>query len=247
MSEPHQPAIIDYDAIAGAYAVHRQVHPGVFRGLVEEGKVTARSRVLEVGCGSGNYSIAMADQTGCTAEGIDPAPAMLEQARSRPSAVRFRAGAADNLGVGDSSHDLIFSVDVIHNVADIDAYMANAYRALAAGGRLCTVTDSAWVITHRVPLTSYFPETAAVDLRRYPGVERLRQAMLGTGFTVVFDTTVEHPYLLSDAAPYRQKVFSSLHLIDSDAYARGLASMEADLRAGPISCVARYTLVWGEK
>ena len=39
--------------------------------------------------------------------------------------------------------------------------------------------------------------------------------------------------------------FSSLLLIDEDAFARGMARLEADLARGPIPCVSPYTLIWG--
>ncbi|OFX26719.1 MAG: hypothetical protein A2Z07_02230 [Armatimonadetes bacterium RBG_16_67_12] len=45
--------------------------------------------------------------------------------------------------------------------------------------------------------------------------------------------------------PYRDRAFSSLHLIPQEAFARGLARMEQDLREGPIHCVSRYLLLWG--
>jgi hypothetical protein len=36
-----------------------------------------------------------------------------------------------------------------------------------------------------------------------------------------------------------------LQRIPDAAWQAGLARLEADLARGPVSCVARYTLVWG--
>jgi hypothetical protein len=109
------------------------------------------------------------------------------------------------------------------------------------------VTDSEAVIRARLPLTVYFPETAEVDLRRYPGIASITRSMASAGFVDFDEQTVEFPYELRTATPYREKVFSGLRLISEEAFQRGLRRMEEDLAKGPIPCVSRYTLVWGTK
>jgi hypothetical protein len=68
--------------------------------------------------------------------------------------------------------------------------------------------------------------------------------MTAAGFTDITEAHVELVYDLSDTAPYRARAFSSLHLISDDAFARGLAHLEADLTAGPVPCLSLYTLLW---
>ncbi|MDG6911932.1 MAG: hypothetical protein JRN35_02485 [Nitrososphaerota archaeon] len=58
---------------------------------------------------------------------------------------------------------------------------------------------------------------------------------------------VEFPYELTDASAYRSKVFSSLQLISEQDFQRGLKRMEEQLAKGPISCMSRYSIVWGSK
>jgi hypothetical protein len=48
-----------YQEIAPDYARLRRVHPEVFRHLIESGPIHAGSRVLEIGCGTGNYICAL--------------------------------------------------------------------------------------------------------------------------------------------------------------------------------------------
>jgi hypothetical protein len=67
------------------------------------------------------------------------------------------------------------------------------------------------------------------------------------GFTDIAETTAEFPYLLTDSQAYRDRAFSSLHLIPDEAFQRGLARLVEDLRAGPIPCVSRYVLLWGTR
>jgi len=238
---------VDYDRNASDYAQHRQVHPAVLRRLALTGVIGPAFRVLEVGCGTGNYILTLQHLLGPSSWGIDPSEGMLALAREASAPVVFQLGQAERLEFADDFFDLVFSVDVIHHVGDHLAYFREAQRVLKPGGKVCTVTDSEWIIRHRQPLAVYFPETVQVELGRYPGVERLRDLMEQAGFGQVSEEMVEHPYQLNDAQPYRDQAFSSLHLIPDEAFRRGIRHMEQDLEKGPIACVSRYVLLWGAK
>lgn len=238
---------MDYDLLAAEYARHRQVHPEVLRELLTTGRVTGQSRVLEIGCGTGNYSAALVREVGCRCWGIDPSAEMLACARQSASEIPLQRGMAEHLPFGDSRFELVFSVDVVHHVRDRRAYTREAHRVLQPGGALCTVTDSEEIIRTRRPLAVYFPETVEVELARYPRVGELTDLLHETGFRSVREVTAAFPYLLKDVQPFRDRAFSSLHLISDRAFRNGIARMDADLRAGPIACESRYVLVWGTK
>lgn len=234
---------IDYDQLAADYAANRSVHPAVFATLLSA--VNGGMEVLEIGCGTGNYIGALHAATGATCWGIDPSEAMLAVARRRWPGVRCECAAAEALPFEPARFDFAFSVDVAHHLVDPAAAFGEARRVLRTGGQFCTVTDSQRIIETRVPLSTYWPETVAVEQARYHPLARLALWLEQAGFTAQREETVEHRYPLTDAAPYRARAYSALRLIDDAAFARGLARLEADLaRDGEISCVARYTLLW---
>jgi SAM-dependent methyltransferase len=239
--------LLDYNTLATDYARHRRVHAGVVEELLTVGAVTAAARVLEVGCGTGNYIVALESLTGCAGWGIDPSSQMLAQARPRSERIGWQLGRAERLDFAPASFDMIFSVDVIHHIADRPAFFAEAVRVAAPGGKVCTITDSEWIIRQRQPMSVYFPETVAIELERYPRIESLRAEMEQAGLRCISEHVVELSYALADIQSYRDKAFSALHLIPEEAFRRGVAGMECDLRAGPIPCVSRYLLLWGEK
>ena len=238
---------IDYDKIASEYARNRRVHPEVLRDLLLSSGISKASRVLEVGCGTGNYITSLEASTGCLCWGIDPSQEMLSKAKATSEIVDFQLGKAERLSFSTGFFDLVFSVDVIHHVDNRLAYFREAYRVLKAGGKVCTGTDSEDIIRHRQPLSIYFPETVEVDLKRYPRITELRDIMKGLGSNQISENTVEFVYQLEEVRAYRDKAFSCLHLIPEEAFKRGIERMKKDLRAGSIPAVSRYLLLWGTK
>ena len=239
--------VTDYAGLAQEYARHRKVHPAVLRDLLQESGIYAQSSVLEVGCGTGNYTLALESTVGSPCWGMDPSEEMLAEASEGPGSVHFQVGRAEQLEFSTGFFDLAFSVDVIHHLEDIARYFQEAFRILKPGGRVCTVTDSEWIIRHREPLAVYFPESVDVDLARYPRLRELRALKRDAGFAELSEHTVEFPYELRDAQAYRDRAFSSVFLIGEGAWRRGLERIERDLQTGSISCISRYVLLWGTR
>ena len=71
----------------------------------------------------------------------------------------------------------------------------------------------------------------------------MRQA----GFNTIQETQVKMTFEIDDAQSYRDRAYSSLHLIPQQAFQSGLARLEKDLDQGPISGFSSYTLLWGHK
>ncbi len=244
MAEPN-PYQLDFDRRVAEFVRHRKVHPDILQQLVGSGLLGPETRVLDVGSGTGNYAAALSEATGCRMSGIDPSAQMLDHARGVVSWESLTQGSAELLPFANASFDLVMSTDVIHHVRDRDAYFQEAARVLRGGGQIVTVTDSHDDIPRRRPLSSHFPETIPVELNRYPPVPRLLEEMTRAGFTGARIVKVSHDYELEDIRAYRDRAFSTLLLIDEDAFTRGIARLEADLERGPISCTSLYTMIWG--
>jgi ubiquinone/menaquinone biosynthesis C-methylase UbiE len=228
---------------AAAYERHRSADYSLIAALVDGAGLGPGSRVLEVGCGTGDYLAPIAS-TGASCTGVDPSEEMLAVARRRVPEARFFAARAESLPLPDESADFVYSVDVSHHIADLAAFFAEARRVLAAGGRICTATEDEEGMQQRLH-AHYFPEALEADLARYPTPEQLSAAMQAAGFSEIELARFETPFEVRDAGPYRERALSSLELIPEDAFGRGLERLERDLERGALRGISRRLLAWG--
>jgi SAM-dependent methyltransferase len=102
-------------------------------------------RILEVGCGGGQCSIAFARQ-GAVVAGLDLSAAQLDFARRLAATenvtVRFEQGTAEDLSLfGDEEWDIVFSVYTFQYVAHMRRCLAECSRVLRPQGRLVFSLD----------------------------------------------------------------------------------------------------------
>jgi ubiquinone/menaquinone biosynthesis C-methylase UbiE len=236
--------MMDYDELADAYARTRGASLIVRDELQRHWVGTPDSRVLEVGCGTGDYLVELVDSVKCLGWGVDPSAKMLRYAPSHER-IRFAEGTAEKFPLEDIVFDLIFSVNVIHHVKEPDGYFREAMGYLKQGGKICTITDSTRIIRDRKPLTHYWPGTALADLVRYHDISRLREQMGSAGFVDIGEYEIIAPIEIDDPSPYKEKAYSCLHLISEDEFMEGLHRLEDDLKAGPVRGVTEFVCLWG--
>lgn len=239
---------LTYDrAAAASYAKHRGVWPEILQPLLLNSAIDRESRILEVGCGTGNYIIAVQAIAGCEAHGIDISEEMLAHAKRRDAPVNFAVGSAEYLDFPDGILDLVFSVDVTHHLGSPADHYREAHRALALGGRVLTVTRSEDMLESSAVTARYFPETVASNLTRYPSADALRGQISDAGFDKVETIEVSHSVEVTNAALYASKARSTLHMIPEDAFQRGLAALERDLKKGPVTGEQNHLILWAVK
>jgi ubiquinone/menaquinone biosynthesis C-methylase UbiE len=245
--KPH----LDYDEISRIYDDVRHADIELINRFLQEIAITASTRVLDIGCGTGNHADLLQKVTQAQVFGVDPSDGMLRQARQKNDAITFERGAGEEIPFKSDFFDLVYMIDVIHHVADIDRLFAETQRVLKKGGKACIATQSHEQIEKR-PIARFFPETVEVDKKRYPTIHRIVETARGKNLRFVKDETLfagEPVELGPDFSTLvKKKGYSMLHLISDAAYEMGQRALENALEAGNvISTLSGETLVWFEK
>jgi SAM-dependent methyltransferase len=225
-------------------AVYDELRPAddnwweLYELLVREGELEGR-RVLDVGCGTGRFSAALAERA--KVWGLDPSPEMLEVARGRvPPGVGLRLGSAEKLPFRDGSFEAAVLWLVVHLV-DRSRAFPELCRVLRPGGRLLIATfdpshfNSFW-------LNRLFSSLEAIDRARFPTPEALEAELGAAGFGKVrFVRLSQRATLGREAAleRIRGKHISTFDLLGDDEYESGLARAEVEL-----SATVDYALEW---
>ena len=140
-----------FGEIAGRYDLMNTIMTGgrhhAWRTATARALVRPGDRVADVGCGTGDLSLACARAGAGAVLGVDFAAPMLPLAR-RKAARRGSAGEARvgfvqgdglRLPLEDGAADAWCAAFVMRNVPDVDGLLAEAHRVLRPGGRLAVL------------------------------------------------------------------------------------------------------------
>jgi ubiquinone/menaquinone biosynthesis C-methylase UbiE len=211
-------------------AMARHVQPGDIRTIVD------------VGCGTGRFSAALADAFNADVIGVDPSLTMLAKARSRVSHPRidFREGDAGHLPVADASACLIYLSMVYHHLGNPGGAAREFTRALRAPGFLC-IRNATRDLLDRFSYLKYFPPAVEFNRRRLPSQRDVIETMRAHGFALLRHDVIEQPFADSFGDYYakiRQRGLSDLAVLPDEEFEAGLQQMRQALassqESGPV-------------
>src|SRR5713226_5215947 len=88
--------------------------------------------VVDLGCGTGRFTAALAGAFDASVVGIDPAANMRAMAEAKPhsASVRFVSGWANCIPLEEGAADLVFMSQVLHHVVDRPGALGEIHRVL---------------------------------------------------------------------------------------------------------------------
>ena len=228
----------DYSRQARTYDETRAASPSVLGPLLKALEGAPGRRLVDVGGGTGNYSVALRDE-GWEPLVIDRQPEML--ARAAAKGLETQLGDAQRLPLADASTDAVMLVSMLHHVERPELALAEARRILRPGGRLALMVFTREDVSE-MWLGEYFPSTRAWTSASHAPLAELSAMLPGARRIDVVYRDLEdgslaalagYPERLADPRWHRQTSYFERLERDHAAELRdGLARLRADLEAG---------------
>jgi ubiquinone/menaquinone biosynthesis C-methylase UbiE len=187
------------------------------------------TRALDVGSGTGRFTVLLAQWFGATVIGIEPANGMRKIAAvdGRHSNASYVGGRAEELPFKASSFDVALLSNVYHHISDRSAGAEELCRVLRAGGRILIRGAFAGRLGE-ITLFDYFPE-AKVVCEQFPTLAETLENFSGLGFEFEAVSPVVQQTcssLKEFAARTRLRADTTLILLTDDEFSSRQAALE---------------------
>jgi SAM-dependent methyltransferase len=228
----------DYSRQARTYDETRAASPSVLGPLREALDGAPGRRLVDVGGGTGNYSLALREE-GWRPLVVDRQPQML--ARAAAKGLETLQADAQKLPLANESADAVMLVSMLHHVEDQPAALGEARRILRPGGRLALMAFTRENVAS-LWLSDYFPSTRAWMAESHLTLDELLALLPGARRIDIVYRDLEdgslgalaaHPERLVDPRWHRQtSYFERLERRHPDELRAGLERLERDIAAG---------------
>src|SRR5260370_6535435 len=160
-----------YDRIGIGYDTTRQADPYLLSRLIHHLRPSHTGRYLDVGSGTGNYTLAM-HRAGVEIYGLEFSPIMLEPAKRKAPAIAWLNARAEQIPFAADSFDGASCTFVHHHMSDPLAAFKEVHRVLKPHARFVILNGTADQM-RRYCLTEYFPIAMKTPTPPYPPLDTL--------------------------------------------------------------------------
>ena len=192
--------------------------------------------ILDLGCGTGRYSGALAKHFGAQVTAVDPSEKMLaESRRKHASNVTCLQGHGERLPLADGSVDMVFMSMVFHHFADPAQVARECHRVLKPNGVVVLRGASTDQIAG-YPYLPFFPRTEQLIRNSIRSVAAMQAPFREAGFE-----PSSHEIVMSEvgaswldyAAKVALRADSILVQLSDAEFAEGLAALRTYAAAQP--------------
>ncbi len=231
----------DYRRIADTYDVARPLFEENLERwmtLISE-RIGSRQRVelLDLGCGTGRFSIPMATGLGYSVTGADNSEEMLEKARNKEGGDRVKWDLQDatRLSYPSGSFDVVFMSHLLHHLDEPPDVVRECYRILRPGGVILNRYGPMEDIRDD-PEHTFFPESIEIDEARTPTIKQVEEWFGTAGFSdVSTEAIVQQTYRFAEERLRKAglRCTSVLTLVGQSAFEKGLEAFRRYVSDNP--------------
>jgi ubiquinone/menaquinone biosynthesis C-methylase UbiE len=233
-----------YDTIGTSYNTTRRADPYLASRLLRFLKVQPGELYLDIGCGTGNYTIALSNR-GLNFVGVEPSEQMLNEAQKRDQKITWLQGTAEQIPTRDNAFDGVIATLTIHHWINLSQSLKEIYRITKENGRVVFFTATPdqmkgyW-------LNYYFPEMLKSSILQMPALDKIKYALTKAGFSLtntekyfVHDDLQDHFLYSGKDQPelyfnesIGKGISSFTALANANEVQNGLSKLYADMESG---------------
>ena len=136
-----------FDCLAETFPQHIGRGDARLKALIMRSGDVSDKKVLEVGCGKGRFA-RVYKEMGADVYGIDISAELLKEAR-KIDPERFIEAGAYEIPFRDGMFDIVYLVEVIEHIPDLDRAMREIVRVLRGGGKIIIIDRNALSLNNR--------------------------------------------------------------------------------------------------
>lgn len=172
-----------YDNIGINYNETRKADPFLVERLFYHLAPTETGQYLDIGCGTGNYTIAL-NQKSVNFIGIDPSNTMLKIAKLKNKKINWVKGSVENILLSKESIDGIIGSLTIHHWTDLSLGFKELNRVLKKDGTMTLFTATPKQMKGYW-LNHYFPKMLKDSTKQMPTYESIKAALTKSNFKII--------------------------------------------------------------
>lgn len=243
---------INYDLVSKVYDKVRIGDPIIIDKIINRCIINKDTKILDIGCGTGNNTVLIENVTNADIYGIDQSVGMVSKAKGKSSNVEWIIDDAVTLSsISDQEFNIVFMVDVIHHIRDINTMFKNIYRILKKNGKIFIFTDSHEHIKNNRLTSKYFPKTIENELQRYQSTKNIVSSLKSNFFDEIHWEDICYPLQESPGEKLiklaKVKGYSMFHLISQKDIDAGIKKLEHDMSNKEITYTPKTQMIFARK
>ena len=185
--------------------------------------------IIDLGCGTGRFSAALASSFNTFCVGVDPSEKMIQKARSNSKGndVSFTVGSGESIPV-TTKVDMVYMSMAYHHLKDANKFLIEIQRVLNDNGFLVIRNATKEDIIDNGEF-QFFPTALDIEMQRMPTREELINSFISAGYENLLTSRVEQCFAKNHNEFYQKiglRGLSALQMITDEEFEAGTLKLK---------------------